>query len=41
LPVIGFGRGIAIAFHVATDAVVIDRILYGGRSLNVPAEPDP
>ena len=29
----GFERRVTIAFHVTSDAVVIDRILYGGRDL--------
>ena len=33
LRVIGFERRATIAFHVETDTVVIDRILYGGRDL--------
>ncbi|MCB8877226.1 type II toxin-antitoxin system RelE/ParE family toxin [Acidisoma silvae] len=31
LRVVGFRRRITIAFHVAPDRVVIDRILYAGR----------
>jgi toxin ParE1/3/4 len=33
---IGFGRRIPIAFHITAGTIVVDRILYGGRSLNVP-----
>ena len=33
LRVIGFDRRVAIAFHVTDDAVIIDRVLYGGRDL--------
>jgi toxin ParE1/3/4 len=33
LRIIGFERRVTIAFHVKPDAVVIDRILYGGRDL--------
>jgi toxin ParE1/3/4 len=33
LRVVGFERRVTIAFHVIHDAVVIDRILYGGRDL--------
>jgi toxin ParE1/3/4 len=33
LRVIGFERRITLAFHIDTDAVVFDRILYGGRDL--------
>lgn len=33
LRVIGFERRVTVAFHVETERVVIDRILYGGRSL--------
>jgi toxin ParE1/3/4 len=31
LRIVGFERRIAIAFHVTTDTVTIDRVLYGGR----------
>jgi toxin ParE1/3/4 len=34
LRVTGFERRVAIAFHVAADTVVVDRILYGGRDLD-------
>jgi toxin ParE1/3/4 len=33
LRVIGFGRRVTIAFHVAGDRITIDRVLYGGRDL--------
>ena len=33
LRIIGFERRVTIAFHVTAEQVVIDRILYGGRSL--------
>ena len=33
LRVTGFGKRVAIAFHLSGDAVFIDRILYGGRDL--------
>ena len=33
LRVTGFGRRVTIAFHIGTDIVTIDRILYGGRDL--------
>ena len=33
LRVIGFGRRVAIAFHVSGRMVIIDRILYGGQDL--------
>ena len=33
LRVTGFERRVTIAFHVGTEAVTIDRILYGGRDL--------
>jgi toxin ParE1/3/4 len=33
LRVVGFERRVLIAFHVQPDAVVIDRILYGGRDV--------
>ena len=35
LRTIGYQRCVTIAFHVATGTVVIDRILYGGRDLDV------
>lgn len=34
LRVIGFERRVAIAFHVGAGRVTIDRVLYGGRSLD-------
>jgi toxin ParE1/3/4 len=33
LRIVGFGRRVTIAFHVADDRITIDRILYGGRDL--------
>jgi toxin ParE1/3/4 len=33
LRVIGFGRRVTIAFHVTSDRITIDRVLYGGRDL--------
>ena len=30
----GFERRATIAFHIAEDRVIIDRILYGGRDLS-------
>jgi toxin ParE1/3/4 len=33
LRTVGFERRITIAFHVDSECVAIDRILYGGRSL--------
>lgn len=33
LRVVGFERRVAIAFHVTTITVAIDRILYGGQDL--------
>ena len=33
LRVIGFERRVVIAFHVGTERVTIDRVLYGGRDL--------
>jgi toxin ParE1/3/4 len=38
LRVTGYERRVAIAFHIAERTVVIDRILYGGRDLNVAFE---
>jgi toxin ParE1/3/4 len=33
LRTVGFERQISIAFHVDSERVTIDRILYGGRDL--------
>ena len=33
LRVIGFERRVAIAFHVGTGRLTIDRVLYGGQAL--------
>jgi toxin ParE1/3/4 len=33
LRVTGFKKRVAIAFHLSADAVIIDRILYGGRDI--------
>jgi toxin ParE1/3/4 len=33
LRIIGFDRWVTIAFHVAGDRIIIDRIFYGGRDL--------
>jgi toxin ParE1/3/4 len=33
LRIIGYRRRVTIAFHVTSDTVIIDRILYGGRDL--------
>ena len=33
LRIAGFERRLTIAFHVDPDAVIIDRILYGGRDV--------
>ncbi|HZK99064.1 MAG TPA: type II toxin-antitoxin system RelE/ParE family toxin [Caulobacteraceae bacterium] len=33
LRVIGFERRVTLAFHLDADAVIFDRILYGGRDL--------
>jgi toxin ParE1/3/4 len=33
LRIVGFERRVTIAFHVDAKAVVIDRILYGGRNI--------
>jgi len=33
LRVVGFERRITIAFHVETNTVTIDRVLYGGRDI--------
>ena len=35
LRTLGFERRVLIAFHIGTDTVTIDRILYGGRDLDV------
>ena len=34
LRTIGYQRRVTIAFHVTTRAVIVDRILYGGRNLD-------
>lgn len=42
LRIIGFGRRVTIAFHITAKTIIVDRILYGGRSLKVaPVEPGP
>ena len=33
LRIIGFERRVSIAFHVETETVVVNRILYGGRDV--------
>lgn len=33
LRTVGYRRRVTVAFHIATTAVVIDRLLYGGRDL--------
>jgi toxin ParE1/3/4 len=33
LRVIGFGRRVTIAFHIAGDRIIIHRVLYGSRDL--------
>lgn len=33
LRIIGFERSVTIAFHLDSDTVTFDRILYGGRDL--------
>ena len=33
LRTIGFERRVLIAFHITKNAVIVDRILYGGRDL--------
>jgi toxin ParE1/3/4 len=33
LRVIGFERRVTIAFHIMSDRITIDRVLYGGRDL--------
>jgi len=38
LRVVGFERRISIAFHISTDTVTFDRILYGGRDLSMLAD---
>lgn len=40
LRVIGLARRVAIAFHVGTGTVTIDRILYGGRDLAAALDED-
>jgi len=34
LRLVGFERRTMIAFHITADAVVIDRIFHGGRTVN-------
>jgi toxin ParE1/3/4 len=38
LRITGFERRVTIAFHVSTDTVTVDRILYGGRNLDALSE---
>lgn len=38
LRVVGFERRVSIAFHVHADTVTFDRILYGGRDLEILAD---
>lgn len=38
LRVVGFERRVSIAFHVHTDTVTFDRLLYGGRDLESLAD---
>lgn len=38
LRVIGFAQRVAIAFHVTTATVTIDRFLYGGRDFGAAFE---
>ena len=38
LRLVGFEKRITLAFHIANDVVVFDRILYGGRQF--PLEED-
>ncbi|WP_428029313.1 type II toxin-antitoxin system RelE/ParE family toxin [Ancylobacter sp.] len=33
LRIVGFERRVTMAFHIESERVVFDRILYGGRSL--------
>lgn len=40
LRVTGFERRVTIAFHLSANSVVIDRVLYGGRSLDVAYDPE-
>lgn len=40
LRIIGFERRVTIAFHVSSEAVIIDRILYGGRDLEAAVGED-
>jgi toxin ParE1/3/4 len=40
LRVTGFERRVTIAFHITGDSLVIDRILYGGRSLDLAIDPE-
>ena len=38
LRIVGFERRVTIAFHVGSDTVTFDRILYGGRELRDAAD---
>ena len=40
LRIVGFERRVTIAFHVEPERVVIDRVRYGGRSLEGSLQPD-
>lgn len=40
LRIIGFERRVTIAFHISSGAVIIDRILYGGRELETAVGED-
>jgi toxin ParE1/3/4 len=41
LRVTGVERRVTIAFHVTAEAVIIDRILYGGRDLAPALDAEP
>jgi toxin ParE1/3/4 len=40
LRIIGFERRVTIAFHLAAENIVIDRVLYSGRDLSSAFEPE-
>ena len=40
LRTVGFERRVLIAFHIAEETVVVDRILYGGRDLGSAFDDD-
>jgi toxin ParE1/3/4 len=41
LRTVGFERRLTIAFHIMSETVIIDRILYGGRDLEGALSEEP